>query len=307
MKIVKVICSTILFLILISVISLAVVYWKANKETRVLTDKDRQGTPGNYINLSLGVTHYQLTGPDTGEVIILIHGFSVPYYIWDANYNYLVNHGFRVLRYDLYGRGYSDRPDVVYNNAIYENQLLDLIKQLHLKTPANIIGVSFGALVAANFTSAHPELVNKVVLIDPAFKRPAPNQPQMVTNYYEATHGDNRANGQLTDFKYPARYPDWISKYRVEMQYKGFRNSLVSTMYHYDYKRKRAFAQLNATNKKVLLIWGSDDHTVPFTYSDSVRSVLKCDFFPIDDAAHLPNIEQAGKVNDRLVSFFRGR
>jgi len=52
-----------------------------------------------------------------------------------------------------------------------------------------------------------------------------------------------------------------------------------------------------------LLIWGRDDQTVPFKYSDSVRTYLKADFFPIDDAGHLPFIEQADKVNKRIVDF----
>jgi pimeloyl-ACP methyl ester carboxylesterase len=62
---------------------------------------------------------------------------------------------------------------------------------------------------------------------------------------------------------------------------------------------------LNAAGKPVLLIWGKEDHTVPFTYSDSVRTVLKCDFFPVDDAAHLPYIEQPEKVNAKILEFLR--
>src|SRR5471030_1088698 len=143
MKILKLIFITVIFLLSITVLVLAAFYLKLNKETKVLTDKERQGTSGKYIKLTAGITHYELAGPDTGNVIILVHGFSVPYFIWDGTYEYLVNNGFKVLRYDEYGRGYSDRPDVVYNQDLYTNQLADLIKQLHLKTPVNIAGVSF--------------------------------------------------------------------------------------------------------------------------------------------------------------------
>ncbi|MDR3693557.1 alpha/beta hydrolase [Mucilaginibacter sp.] len=305
MKTFRLIASTVLFLALVTGIFATVLYFKGNMEKKELTDNDRKGTSGQYIKLSLGITHYELDGPDTGKVVILVHGFSVPYYIWDGTYQYLVKQGFRVLRYDMYGRGYSDRPDVIYNEELYETQLADLIKQLHLKTPVNLAGVSFGGGVVTNFTCKHPDLVNKVILIDPVYPFAAPSAPEFYTLFNEATHGDDRANSQLSDFKYPEKHPDWVSKYRIQMQYKGFRNAIVSTRYNYNYNGRQSYTGLNNTHKPVLLIWGMDDHTVPFQYSDSVRSVLKTDFFPIDDAAHLPHIEQADKVNAKILEFLK--
>jgi pimeloyl-ACP methyl ester carboxylesterase len=305
MKILKLIFSTILFLLVVAAIFATILYWKGNKEKKELTDNERKGTQGQYIKLTRGTTHYQLDGPDTGKVIILVHGFSVPYYIWDGTYEYLVKQGFRVLRYDMYGRGYSDRPDVVYSQTLYQNQLLDLVKQLHLKTPVSLAGVSFGGGVISSFTCTHPELVDKVILVDPVYPFGVPSTPEIYSTYYEATHGDERANGQLEDFKYPQRHPDWVNKYLVQMQYKGFRNALVSTEYNFNYKGRETNTRLNGTHKPVLLIWGKEDHAVPFTYSDSIRSVLKVDFFPVDDAAHLPHIEQADKVNKKILNFLR--
>ncbi len=305
MKLLKVIFTTILFLAVIASIYFVIIYKKSDMEKKPLMDEDRKGTTGQYIKLSQGVTHYQIDGPDTGQVIILVHGFSVPYFIWDGTYEYLVKQGFRVVRYDQYGRGYSDRPDVVYNSALYQNQLAELIKQLHLKTPVALAGVSHGGRVITDFTCSHPELVSKVVLVDPAYPYAKPSESKLYTDYYEATHGDERATGQLADFKYPQRHPDWVAKYRVQLQYKGFRNALVSTMYNYNYNGRAANTCLNGTNKPVLLVWGKEDHTVPFTFSDSIRSVLKCDFFPVDDAGHLPYIEQAEKVNPRIAEFLR--
>ena len=305
MKLLKVIFTTILFLAVIASIYFVIIYKGSDKEKKVLTDAERKGTTGQYIKLGQGVTHYQIDGPDTGKVVILVHGFSVPYFIWDGTYEYLVKQGFRVVRYDQFGRGYSDRPDVVYNEDLYLTQLSDLIKQLHLKTPVDLAGVSHGGKFVTNFTCKHPELVNKVILVDPAYPSGIPSASKLYTDYYEATHGDERATGQLADFKYPDRHPDWVNKYRVQMQYKGFRNALISTMYNYNYNGRAANTCLNSTHKQVLLIWGKEDHTVPFTFSDSIRSVLKVDFFPVDDAGHLPYIEQADKVNAKIAEFLK--
>jgi len=305
MKIIKLIFYTIIFLAAVTAVFALILYLKGNVEKKELTDDTRKGTPGQYIKLSQGITHYQLDGPDSGKVIILVHGFSVPYFIWDGTYEYLVKQGFRVLRYDMYGRGYSDRPDAVYNQAFYQKQLLDLIKQLHLKTPVSLAGISFGGAVITNFTCKYPGLIDKVILIDPAYPSEVPSEPEFYTKFYEATHPDDRANGQLSDFKYPQRHPDWVSRYRVQMQYKGFRNAIVSTEYNYNYKGRESNICLNSAHKAVLLIWGKEDHTVPFTFSDSIRSVLKVDFFPVDDAAHLPYIEQADKVNAKIGEFLK--
>ncbi|HVW97385.1 MAG TPA: alpha/beta hydrolase [Mucilaginibacter sp.] len=305
MKLLRIILSVILFLIIITGLYAVIMYKKSDFEKKELTDAERKGTSGEYIKLSQGVTHYQIAGPDTGKTVILVHGFSVPYYIWDGTFAYLAAQGFRVLRYDQYGRGFSDRPDVNYTRELYQTQITDLISQLKLKTPVTLIGVSFGGGITTDFTCKHPELVGKVVLIDPVYPWKKPSAPEFYTDYEEATGGQERADGQLADFKYPERHPQWVSKYLVQMHYKGFRHALVSTRYHYNYNGRRDNTCLNAAGKKVLLIWGKDDHTVPFTYSDSVRSVLKAEFFPVDDAAHLPYIEQADTVNKRISNFLK--
>ncbi|WP_431200231.1 alpha/beta fold hydrolase [Mucilaginibacter sp. P19] len=71
----------------------------------------------------------------------------------------------------MYGRGYSDRPDVPYTQELYNTQILDLINQLKLGHKVNLAGVSFGGAVITNFTCSHPALVNKVILVDPVYEQ----------------------------------------------------------------------------------------------------------------------------------------
>lgn len=305
MKILKVSIIIIIFLVGAASLILYCFYEYNNKEKKILTDTDRKNIAGNFIKLSQGITHYELKGPQNGEVIILVHGFSVPYYIWDGTYEYLINKGYKVLRYDTYGRGYSDRPDVVYDKELYDNQLLELIKQLKLQGKVNLAGVSFGGKIVTNFACKHPDLINKVILIDPAYENKKPNAPKYITMYNEAVNSDERARGQVTDFKYPKLHPGWEKLYLPQMKYKGFRNALVSTLYDYNESGRESNICLNGANKPVLLIWGKDDKTVPFRFSDSIRSVLKVDFFPVTDAAHLPYLEKPDLVNAKILSFLK--
>jgi pimeloyl-ACP methyl ester carboxylesterase len=307
MKFLKNLLWFVVVLLILGAVAAYIIYDHYNTETKELTYELRKNTNGSYIELSGGVTHYELDGPDTGKVVVLLHGFSVPYYIWNGTYEYLTEHGFRVLRYDQFGRGYSDRPNVAYNKQLYFDQLKELLEKLHLKQPVSLVGVSFGGMLATDFTVAYPNLVNKVVLIDPGYPSSAPKMPQFITEYYEAIHPEERALGQMQDFKYPDKYPNWVEQYRPQMEYKGFRHAIVSSGYNYSakYNGRQSNTALNNLHKPVLLVWGKEDKTVPFTYSDSIRSVLKAEFLPVDDAAHLPYLEQADIVNPALVTFLK--
>ncbi|MGN8072037.1 alpha/beta fold hydrolase [Mucilaginibacter sp. SG564] len=307
MKILKVSIIIIIFLSGASALILYGFYEYNNKEKKVLTDADRKNIDGKFIKLSQGITHYQLEGPENGEVVILVNGFSVPYYIWDGTYEFLVRNGYRVLRYDMYGRGYSDRPATVYDKNLYNTQLLDLITALKLQGRVNLAGMSFGGQMITNFTCQHPAIINKVILIDPAYESLKPGAPRYVTLYNEAVNSNKRARDQLNDFLYPKEHPGWVKRYLPQMEYKGFRHALVSTMYDYDQHGRQSNLCLNSANKPVLLIWGEKDGVVPFRYSDSIRNVLKVDFFLVRGAAHLPSVEKPDTVNNKILSFLKQR
>ena len=100
-----------------------------------------------------GVTHYQWEGPLEGPVVVLVHGATVPMWVWNRLAADLAEGGFRVLRYDKFGRGYSDRPDLRYNRNLYRKQLLELVDKLGLKKPFDLVGLSLGGATAVNFTS----------------------------------------------------------------------------------------------------------------------------------------------------------
>jgi pimeloyl-ACP methyl ester carboxylesterase len=305
MKFLKRFVTFLLVLVILAAAIVAIFYFTQNKETKELTYNLRKNTNGSYAELSAGVTHYELDGPDSGKVVVLVHGFSVPYYIWNGTYEYLAEHGFRVLRYDEFGRGYSDRPDTVYNKALYMDQLKELIKKLELKEPVSLVGVSFGGAVVTDFANEYPDMVSKVVLVDPVYKFGKPDFISHITTFKELIGADKRALGQMKDFKYPDRHPTWVDQYTPQMEYKGFRHALVSTQYNYVFNPRESYSALSAKNKPVMLIWGKEDVSVPFAFSDSVNRVLKSEFLPVDDAAHLPFIEQAEIVNPALVTFLK--
>jgi len=96
-------------------------------ENKNLDQNARTVVGSSFIELDRGVVHYYLEGPDEAPLVVMIHGFSVPSYVWEPTAEFLNRNGYRTLRLDLYGRGYSDRPDTVYDITLFEDQLAGLI------------------------------------------------------------------------------------------------------------------------------------------------------------------------------------
>jgi pimeloyl-ACP methyl ester carboxylesterase len=263
--------------------------------------------------LSDGVTHYELSGPDSGHAIVLVHGFSVPYYIWDSTAAALATAGHRVLRYDEFGRGLSDRPGIEYTADVYDRQLGELLDSLHVGGPVDVAGVSMGGWVTATFAGRHPKRVRSLILVDPVASQGSRSLgmldvPLLGPYLFQTLAVPTMADGQTSDFLHPDRFPGWADKYRPQTRLRGFGHALFST--------RRAEAKLDMdsvyrvvgqTQIPVLLLWGTADKTVPFERSASVRKALPAaEFHPIEDAAHLPILERAA-LSDSLVLSFLAR
>jgi hypothetical protein len=59
-------------------------YFVARGETARLDDAARATLGGSFVRLSGGVTQYELTGSDDGELIVLIPGITIPLSYWDG-------------------------------------------------------------------------------------------------------------------------------------------------------------------------------------------------------------------------------
>ena len=282
--------------------------WK-NPEKATLDASARTGSPGQFIALSHGTTHYEMVGPDSGRLVVLVHGFSVPYYIWDSTVVALQDAGYRVLRYDLYGRGWSDRPDVDYDGALYDAQLGELLDSLHVAAPIDLVGLSFGGFVTAHFVAGHAGRVRTLTLVDPMSQRSevpwALGLPIIGPWLWQVTAVPGMADNQLTDFLHPEHYPTWADQYRPQMRYRGFGRALLSSALmasRVDFDS--LYAAVARTGVPVMLIWGKQDQTIALALSEVVRhNIPSVEFVSVDSSGHLPHIEQARLVNARLTAF----
>ena len=298
--------------IAIAAAAIAATYATRNPERADLGAAARQGVPGKFITLGDGITHYDVAGPDSGQRVMLVHGFSVPSYIWDSTVTALAGAGFRVARYDEYGRGYSDRPDIAYTSDVYDRQLLQLLDSLGWRDRVDIVGLSMGGPVSATFVAQHPDRVRSLTLVDPAAGTasvpPAMFRvPLLGPVLWQAFAVPGMADGQLSDFVEPTKWPDWPARYRVQMQYRGFGRALLSTLRENNGRSlDSVYARVGALGTPTLLVWGMQDSTVTIDHASGVRKAIpQAQYHPIDRAAHLPHMERTDVVNPLLIGFLR--
>ena len=295
--------------------ALVAAYEIKDPERRVLDERARAEAPGRFVRLADGLTHYEAAGPAGGRVVVLAAGFSVPAYIWDSLYQRLADSGFRVIRYDYYGRGWSDRPATVYDQALFVRQLAGLLDSLAVNGAVDLAGLSFGATIAASFATAHPERVRSLIFVDPVFNTGRPLPPEersaFAWNVHMVLRGgtEKMATGQLSDFLHPERHAEWPARYRVQQRFEGTRETLrrtraaIALAPHQGEELRR----LGADPRPVLVVWGRQDSVAPFATSRALLAAMpRATLVAVDSAAHLPHLEQPDTVSAAVVGFLRG-
>lgn len=306
----------VLWLGLLAIMVLAILgpYLAFHREARTLDAPAREALGGTYVTLPSGVTHYELAGRADGPVVVLIHGATIPFFAWDAQMPALLEAGFRVLRYDQFGRGYSDRPQVDYDRAFYRKQLEELLGALDIEGPVNLIGVSFGAAIAATFAEAHPEQVEKLVLIAPVVDyaegralfglAKVPLLSEWYARVFSVGATVARANGF---FEESGADPSYAQRFEEQTRYAGYEQALLSmsrTNALTSYRETYAALDEHAT----LLIWGTDDREIPRAHVELLQaSIGNVTLVEVEGAGHGVTIERKEEVNRQLVEFMTAR
>ncbi|HEX8993099.1 MAG TPA: alpha/beta fold hydrolase [Anaerolineales bacterium] len=281
-------------------------------ESRDIDEAARAGTEGSFIRLPQGFTHFELRGPITAQPVVLVHGFSVPYFIWDLTVDALLAAGRRVLRYDLFGRGYSDRPHVRYSLQLFIQQLDALLDSLGL-AQVDLVGLSMGGVIAAGFAVRSPERVRQLVLIDPIGTDPMPLGPLYkaallpgISELVLSMVGTGQMVESLaSDFFDPSEVQQFKDRYQTQMQYRGFKRAIISSLRNKAVSGSpQIYEQLGRLNTPVLLVWGRQDHTLPLEQSASIlRLVPRAQFEIIEDSGHIPNCEKPDVFHPILLNF----
>ena len=262
--------------------------------------------------LPLGETNFELDGPENGPVVVLVHGFAGHMGIWNNNYRALVEAGNRVLRFDLFGRGHSERVKSVHKAELYVNQLAQLLDHLNISKKINLVGLSMGGAISVRFASAFDEKVEKLCLVASYGPVKADDiliritRPPVIGEALMATLGGpilRRVPARaMHRHSNPKEFNRWFAE---PLQQTRSKRSLLSAMRHFlrdDHTPH--FDRVNNLAVPKLIVWGQHDRVLPFTYGLKVKALLPSAQWEVfENSGHLPHFEEADRFNLLVQDF----
>ncbi len=225
-------------------------------------------------DLSRGATHYRWSGSPRDPVAVCIHGQSTPSYIFAATERSLIGLGYRVLTYDLYGRGLSDRVSGDQNAAFFLRQLRELLRDQNVTEPCVILGFSMGGQIAAAYAAQDPAKVTELILVAPAglgqsqaASAGAIWRAPWIGGWLMRVLGGWALRRELVEHRTtPTVIPDLEDRQAAETRTRGYLPALLSSRRHLLSKRADAdHLRITENHTPVLAIWGAEDPVIPLS------------------------------------------
>ncbi|WP_026753424.1 alpha/beta fold hydrolase [Sediminibacter sp. Hel_I_10] len=139
-----------------------------NIETNKFSDaeliKNLPGFKNKYITTNGVQLHYVEGG--SGAPLICLPGWPQTWYSYQPVAQQLAKK-YRVIIIDIRGMGSSEKPQAGYDKKTMAEDILGLIVQLNLGK-VSIMGHDIGGMVAMSLAFNHPEVVEKLVILDGA-------------------------------------------------------------------------------------------------------------------------------------------
>jgi pimeloyl-ACP methyl ester carboxylesterase len=231
--------------------------------------------------LSAGLTHFVDEGHEENGTIVLVHGATVPHWEFDRLVPHLRSAGWRVVRYDLFGHGLSDRPRVAYDFDLFLGQALEVLDTVSATRPLTILGHSFGAAIAAAMASERPAIVGRLVLVAPlldfmassfwprAFAMPGIGRPLM--RWIGLPALERRRERRYAAIGAELLTPRFVAQARVP----GYAEALASMFANRTLgDQTQRYRRLRSGEREIVVLAGAADRVIPLSDVARVRALL---------------------------------
>jgi len=241
----------------------------------------RREAGGHYLPLSAGLTHVVDEGPQDGPTILLVHGATVPHWEFDRLVPHLRAAGWRIVRFDLFGHGLSDRPAVGYGFDLFLGQALEVLDGIRAPRPLTILGHSFGAALAAAIAHERAARVGRLVLVAPlldfmasalwprAFALPGIGSPLMRWVGLPALE-------RRRERRYAAIGAlDFTPRFVAQARASGYAEALASMFAQRTLgDQSERYRRLRPDGREVIVVAGAADRVIPLRDVARVRALL---------------------------------
>jgi epoxide hydrolase 4 len=178
--------------------------------------------------------HYVSLGKGEDPLMVLIHGFPDFWYSWRAQMPALAKR-FHVVAIDQRGYNLSGQPEGVQNYTVDKlvGDLLAVVKHF-TNGKAVIVGHDWGGLVAWTFAMAHPELTDRLIVLN--LPHPRGLLRELATNPQQQKNSQYARNFQQ---------PDAAKRVSVDLLVKWVKDPVARKVYHDALKRSSMEGMLN--------------------------------------------------------------
>jgi 2-hydroxy-6-oxonona-2,4-dienedioate hydrolase len=265
---------------------------RADKEVRIYGQKIR----------------YVEAGQSGQQVVILLHGLGGNSSNWILNTNALAAK-YRVIVPDQIGFGQSDKPMINYRVGTYVDFLDRLYSELKIER-AILVGNSMGGWIAALYAIAHPERVERLVLVDAAgFAPPKDFDTRQLAGLNPSTREGMRALAALVFYNKQLYASDAAIDFALTQRMAAGDGYTIQSLIESIARREDMLdGRLSSIKQPTLLIWGRQDGLTPLSEFGErfKREIAGAELIVFEQCGHVPMVEKATEFNAALLKFLDG-
>lgn len=265
-----------------------------------------------FVSIDNAKLYYEVAG--AGTPLVMVHAGVADSRQWDNEFTYFSQSN-QVIRYDMRGYGKSEPVDGEFSHM---SDLVSLLDTLGVHEPIVIMGCSMGGGLAMDFALSHPSRVQALVMVDSApsgleLDVPTPAKFAEAEKAFESGDLDLLAEIETQIwFDGMGRTPEQVNAAMRKLLYemnrlalshevKGLGKRLPNT-------ETPAFDRLERLGMPVLIIVGLHDTPYILAAADYMKEKIKsADKITIEDAAHLPNMDQPQEFQNIVEQFLSSR
>ena len=232
-----------------------------------------------------------------GATVVVLHGWGGRIESMGPVVACLERH-FRVVAVDLPGFGSAPAPATAWGTADY-GQWLSALLRARSVDHSHFLGHSFGGKVSINLAAMHPDLVDKLILVDASGLRPAPSPAARLKRALARgarVAGHFGAPGRVARELIYSRVasPDYRDAGPLRPSFVKIVNEDVSEI-------------LPHVTAPSLLIWGAQDRDVPIRYAREMESLIPdAGLVVFEGAGHFAYLDEPDRFC-RVVRHFLGQ
>lgn len=217
------------------------------------------------------------------RTIVFVHGYAGCAETWEYQINHFAR-DFRVIAPDLRGHGQSDAPFTQYIMREMVEDLEAIAAELKLPERFILVGHSFGGSICAEYAAAHPERLERLILISTAGEYPLP-----------------RATSLLSRVPAAAFRPLWRYRPRWNAEVHVMKRMMLNNM-----KKWKGWDLFREIRTPALVITGERDRYFPRWVFDQVaEQINRAEVIDVGASKHKVQLERWQAVNRAIERFIR--